>query len=675
MAGGATPVFDQRLNLPVDEFLLQALQERFPNLDVRPGSAIYQAVALPMAFGFQPTRDRLNILRRNQSLRNFQYMLPRELDALAANFLVERTGARNANGTVRVYFAAPDDYTVPLSASFSTEDGRTFTPTQATTITQAQILLNFEDGLYYMDVPAQADTSGLDGSIQAGQITVVSGVDGAVTATNKSAFFGGRDEESNAELTARIRRSIATRTLTSRFSIEALLREQFGDALISLAVIGFGDPEMTRDVARSFVAYDDLFTTTYCRKINVSIDADGTVFVGPGTPPVTNRFVGALIDTRNTYSEPDAAVINNPYYFFRLPVVRGGEIVRVAVNRGDRVTLQLTDQSSGPDPDDGDYVVTDIVYQTPFLGHLSGGPNPVSQTMLLVLDRPFANPQPTVLVVTPGSPNLVAYTYAISSGVGTDDFHVGGRADLYVHTTNTFEDTLVISELFVSPAGPTFFDVPIRETPVLNPLSQPYYEDGKVFQLPVVAFVRVEQIDPVDASVVIRELSQGTDYIYVSEDPDTRLSATEVGFIRFIGASLAGARIRVTYQTDSDIQAVQDFVDTDSRRDLTKSVLVKAARPVLVDVRLQWSGSATSADVDAIVRSYINTRPQGGEVTVNQIVSILNVFEVNDIVMPVTLTARRFNDDGTVTETVSTDRLTSEALERFLAVDTLSLNV
>jgi len=670
---GSTALYDDSFNLPVKDFILQALRERFPDLDVRPGSALYQAVAMPLAFGFQPFRDRLNVLRRNQSLRFFQYMLTSELDRLVANFLVQRAEAVNANGTARVYFAQPGNYVVPVTAVFSTDDGRTFTPVQAVTITQAQLLLNYDDGLYYVDVPVIATVAGADSAVAAGVITTVTGVSGAVSATNKAAFFGGRDLESNAGLVARTRRSIATRTLTSRASIEALLREQFGETMISMAITGFGDSGMLRDVVRSFVSYDELFTTTYCRKINVSIDAAGVVYTGSGTPPASNRFVGAIIDTRNTYSEPDTTKINDPYYFWALPVTRSGQQLKLAMNRGDQVKLRKVDQSSGPDPDDGDYTVTDIVYQPPFAGHISGDPLGTERTMMLILDRPFTNPQPQAIVTTPGSVDLVAHEYRVSTGVGTDDFHVGGHADLYVHTASTFNDTIVIAELFQSAVSAEFFDVPVRDTQVLNPLGNPWYEDGKVFQLPVITLVKVEQIDLTDPSLVLKELVQGVDFIYIDEDPKTRLTASETGTLRFIGAALSGARIRVTYTTNSDVRAIQDFVSQSEQRDVTKNMLVKAAKALLVDVELSYTGEADAADVQDVVRSYINSRPQGGEITVNQIVALLNVFDVTDINMPVTLRAKRFNNDGSVTDLESTDRITITSLERFVAQDSLSV--
>lgn len=670
---GSTALFEDKFNLPVEAFIVQALQERFPDLDIRQGTALYQTVVLPLAFGFQPFRDRLNILRKNQSLRFFQYMIPEELNRLTSNFLVQRAASLNANGTVRVFFSQPGNYTVPTSAVFSTDDNRTFSPVQSVTINQSQIILNFQDGQYYVDVPAQAALPGADGAIDSGLITKVEGVSNAVGATNPAAFFGGRDEESNANLVDRTRRSIATRTITSKFSTEALLREQFGSSLISMEMIGFGDDEMLRDTAKSFVGYDDLFTTTYCRKVNVSVDADGTVFEGPGAPPATNRFVGAIIDTRNTYSEPDAALINNPYYFFALRVVRNGELVKLALARGDAVEVSKVDQSAGPDPDDGSYRVTDIVYQAPYPGHVSGDVNGTAQTMLLILDRPFVNPQPNSLIVTPGSANLVAYQYKVQTGVGTDLFHIGGYADLYVHTVNTFSDEIVIAELFPSAASLDFFDVPISATPITNPMSNPWYEDGKVFQLPVISFVRVEQIDLTDSTLVLQTLEQGKDFIYVSSDPSTRLTADEVGTIRFIGAAFSGARMRVTYTTNPDIRAIQDFVGASIQRDVTKNILTKAAKAVVTDVEFTYNGTADAATVQDIVQGYVNSRPLGGEITVNQIVSILSVYEVTDITMPMTLRIKRFNDDGSVTTEESTDRIQVQRLERFVAAESLSI--
>ena len=274
-------------------------------------------------------------------------------------------------------------------------------------------------------MPAVAVTEGEDGVIDAEAINQVDGVAGAVSATNPASFAGGRDEESNAGLALRTRRSIATRTITSPAAIEATLGEEFGESLISLEVIGFGDEEMIRDRVRSFVSFDEIFEVAFARKINVSISEDGTVDTS-ATPPVTNRFVGAIISTQNAYSETDSDIINDPYYFFRLPIVRNDETIRVAVSRGDVVTVQKVDQSAGPDSDDGNYVVTDIVFAEPYSGHLTGGGDP-ARTMMLVLDRPFANPQPQGLTITPGSSDLVEHTYSVKAGVNSDEFHVGGR--------------------------------------------------------------------------------------------------------------------------------------------------------------------------------------------------------------------------------------------------------
>jgi len=662
-----------RFNLPVLDFIIQALSERFPDLDVRPGSALYQLVALPLAHSFQPFRDRLSILRKNQSMRFFQFMLPREMDALVANFLMERAPASNANGTVRVFFSAPGNYTVPTSAVFLTDDGREFSPATAVSISLADIQLNFENGLYYVDVPTVANFPGQDGVVQAEEITRFRGVTSAVAVTNRSAFFGGRDEETNAGLAVRARRSIATRTITSPFSTEAVLREQFGDSLISVEVIGFGDEDMLRDRARSFVSYADLFTTTYGRKVNVSINAAGEVDTSTN-PPATNRYVGAIIDVRNSYAESNPLLINDPYYFFRLPVNRSGEVVRVAVNRGDVVTLAKTDQSGGPDPDDGSYVVTDIVHQEPFQGHLAGSPpNQVPRTMMLVLDRPFVNPQSTLINTTPGSPDLVEHTYKISSGISTAEFHKGGYVDVYVHTSNTFEDELLVAELFSSQAGADIFDVPVRSETILNPLNQPWYEDGKVFQAPVIGFTRVEQIDLQNSSLVLRELREGQDFIYIPDDPEQRLTVRDRGTLRFFGQGLLGARVRVVYATNSDIQSLEDFLQESTVRDTTKNVVVKAAKPVLVDVSLNYRGSALRDEVEDIVKAYISTRPQGSEITANQLVTVLNSFGVTDITLPMELDSRRIRNDGSIETIVSEDRLTARRLERFVPVARLSI--
>lgn len=662
-------VFEDKFNLPVLEFHLQILRERFPDLDIRKGSALYRAVVLPFSVLFQPYRDRTSILRRNQSLRFYQYMRSSELDKLVANFFIDRLPAATASGTARIYFAQPADLVVPASASFLTADGLQFRPVTTIVVSASELSLNQEDGLFFADIPTIALTAGEDYAIAAESLFSVTGVANVVKVTNKAKFSGGADQESNVALVSRTKNSLATRTLTSRNAMIATLNEAFPGLIISQEIIGYGDVEMLRDVVSAFASYDELFGTGFCRKFNVAYDpAARLIWTGAGAPPATYELRGAVVDASNSYSTLTGG---DPYFWFSLEATRDGEEIRSALQYGDVLRLNTSDIS---DPDAGDYIVKDIVFSTPFSTVTPPAlPDRNEETHIVILDRPLtASLGPGSFDPTPGSVDLTKYKFTIVNGVRTDKFHIGGKADVYLHSTGLAEDEIVIASLAVSPIAPNFFDVPISATPSAT------YENGKAFLLPVVNIIRVDQVDPSNADVVIRTLELGTDYFFITKDEALRFTPNEDNFLRFIdtdpaGANFLNARIKVVYETNLDIKTIQEFMDTSTTHDTTKDILVKAAQTVQLDVTLSFSGEATAEEAIAAVESYILGVPQAGEATVNDIVAVLNLFGVNDIQMPVTLVSRVIEVNGTVTQQESQDRLSLLKLQRFVPVDALSV--
>lgn len=672
-------VFEDRFNLPIAPFITQILRERFPDLDFRKGSALYRAVVVPASVIFQPFRDRLSILRRNQSLRFYQYMRPSELDKLVANFFITRQPASTASGTARVYFAQPDNRTIPANAVFATAEGLQFRPVTALAVTSAEMTLNQEDGLFFVDVPVVALAPGEDYEIEAESLSTVSNVPNAIRVTNRAAFTGGRDEESNVALVNRTKDSLATRTITSRNAIIATLNENFPGVIISQEVIGYGDPEMTRDTIKAFASYDELFGTSYCRKFNVAYDPETRqIYTGSGAPPSGYVQRGAVLDVSNSYGEPTPSG-GEPYFWYELEVERNGETIVLTIQRGDTIKLVTGDA------DEGQYIIDDIIYSEPF-STVTPPPSPDRNeaTHLLILDEALTAPQgPGAFDPSPGNDNLTAFSYTIQTGVRTSEFHIGGKADVYVHTTGVLEDEILISQLYVDPnaLASNFFDIPVSSVPVDVPVGPPgvdLYEDGKVFLLPVINIVRIEQVDPSNSDLIIKTLEPETEYKLIYNDVDTRFTPNEDSFIRFIdsdpaGANFANARMRVVYQTNTDIETLQEFVNQSVIKDTTKDVLVRAAQQVQLDIELSFRGDATQTAATQVLENYIEGIPQGGEANVNDIVAVMNLFGVNDIEMPVTLRKTVFNADGSISTEESTDRLEVDDLQRFIPVDELSV--
>jgi hypothetical protein len=237
---------DSVLDVDLETFLVDRLSSEHSDLDVSQGSGIRDLVIRPMATMLAPVRREIRALSTAQSLNNYESMTRGEVDALLGNFFLSIQEGGLATGVVRVYFSAPQAAVIDSLVKFSTEEGQGFYPTSITSITSASMSLNREAGLYYVDVPVQAEENGTSYNITKGAITKVETIIGAVKVTNKLGFDSGIEDETKEEAVTRARSSITTRTLATSRGISTLITESYA-SIDTLQVIGFGDPEMQRD--------------------------------------------------------------------------------------------------------------------------------------------------------------------------------------------------------------------------------------------------------------------------------------------------------------------------------------------------------------------------------------------------------------------------------------------
>lgn len=231
----------------IETFLLTRLQQEYPSLALTQSDAVVDLLVRPLQLLLESLRREIQTVRTGQSVRNVATMREADAEALAANFFVARRVGARASGVVRVFFSTPTPVSITPLVEFSTTDGRVFTPLQAETFGVDAVLSQRSNGLYYVDVPVLAQDAGVEGNVDAGAVTQVRNLLGVARVTNFEAFIGGVARETNTALLARTRRSLTERSLTTRRGILARLSELFPDVQ-SLEVVGFGDPEMERDV-------------------------------------------------------------------------------------------------------------------------------------------------------------------------------------------------------------------------------------------------------------------------------------------------------------------------------------------------------------------------------------------------------------------------------------------
>lgn len=648
------PVSDKvRFNIPVEQFLIDLLSEQYPDLNLNEGSAIHDLVIRPVALMLQPHRDYIRVMARNLKLRNFQVMNEAEMDSLASNFLVTRRSGAQARGVQRIFFNALRPVNITTNARFLDNTGRVFTPSSSISLTVEELEANFLESTseYYVDVPVASVVIGDEQSVAAGTVTLVQGIPGAVRTNNELGFTAGQNRDSNTDLYLRIINSVVNRDLVKKDGIEKAILDTF-PSVRRAKVVGFGDPAMTRDVVTTSVDFQELFRMSLCKKHNLPLDEAGDVrFVdADGNAYSQVLYVGAIYDTLDLD-------------YLSLNVTLDGVLSeRVAVQPGHRVRLF---GNEGTPDDVGDYTITKVI-----TGPVeSDGTN---HTLILV-DRPFDTQS------LDGDADT-RFRYTIVGPTATNSFHVGGKVDVYIDSAADAEKSVTLTLLTVDAAGTG--QIPIQASP-LNEENVPIFEGNTGFELPVLAVTKIEQLDS-DTGEVVRELVLNKHYALVRASSRSAFAAISSGVsskdvivIRepdvTDGLSVAGSRLRVSYLTNADYNTIETYLRLDENRDVTKDIRVVTPAVALVDLDMSYSGPAIEDEIKKVFSDLVLSKGFDSELAISEVISILHLFGVTDIRMPITLLVSTDLGDGTVKSESSQDRVIIRGSSIFRPASSLSI--
>lgn len=639
-----------RFNIPVSQFLVDLLSENYPDLSVGEGSVVHDLLIRPASLMLQPHRDYIRLMARNMKLRNYQVMNQTELDALASNFLVTRRAGERARGVQRVFFREPQAVQILTSARFSDNAGNTFAPISAQSFTTSQILANLyaPTAEYYVDISVVAINAGEEGMAAAGTVNKVQGITGAIRTINEQGFTAGKNEDSNTELYLRILNSVTNRDLVKKTGIKSVIMDAF-DSVRNVEVVGYGDPEMRRDVIEASVDMKELFRTSYCEKFNLPLDENGDIsFIDSAgntvVTPVGGR-VGAIVDKLDLDYRALEVTLNGSTY--QTLAVQPGFMLRIF--------------SPENDQDIGDFRITRVLTGPTQVGG-------IDKTLILV-DRPFET-------ISSVGEAVDRFRYTIVGAVTTNVLHVGGKIDAYVDSSANVERTVTIPVL-TNVAGAIETDANGVSAIQLDAPAT-VFEGGLKFDTPVITIAKIEQLES-GSDAVIRTLVPDTHYVLVRKENRGQYTLAESDVLIIRGQTDTGAvmfngsRIRVTYVTNADYATIQNYVDSDDNRDVTKDITILPPQIIQVNVDLSYRGTASAADVAAIIREYLAEKSFAAEISVNEIVSLLAFFNVTDIRMPVTLTSSREIGNGELEVLTSQDRLQAGRIQVFRAASNLTI--
>jgi len=249
------------VNLKQDEFdqaealVVSLLQESYPTLDLRRGTAIRDLIVRPMSAFYALDTKRNDELARTRSLQSIVDS-PSDDDTEVVNQLLEnfdtmlREGGKTT-GLLKISVAAAATYSLGVGREFESADGSLFVATTAVKarVSDGTLTGPDESGYYFFEVPVEA-SGGI--SVQSGQaFEPTSTFSGYISAAAYSDFVIGMDQETPAEALKRLPTAVSSRGLYTKAGIASVLTDPTGDGYLSsiraVSVRAFGDTAQYRD--------------------------------------------------------------------------------------------------------------------------------------------------------------------------------------------------------------------------------------------------------------------------------------------------------------------------------------------------------------------------------------------------------------------------------------------
>jgi len=241
-----------------ENIMEQYLSDRLPDGDFSKGSSLRDLVVGGLAYVFAFLRKEGDLIRARQSLLLLSGLSGADVDdavdEILSNWFLERKDGTKATGTATVYLSQKEDVTIPTTASFyragkefkiNSEIDLSYSGDDMTPVTDATGTVV----AYQLQIPLVAAETGDSYNVEAGGFADFTRFSSNILRIeNKNAFTGGGNIESTEEFLDRAETAISVRDLNSVRSIDVTLRENFSE-IDDVVVIGFGDPEMIRDLA------------------------------------------------------------------------------------------------------------------------------------------------------------------------------------------------------------------------------------------------------------------------------------------------------------------------------------------------------------------------------------------------------------------------------------------
>lgn len=640
--------------LPIKDFIIQQLLEYDSSFDVGNGVPTTGLLIDPLSVILQPVIDELTVVQASQSILTIlessdPNSFPEDIvDGLASNAFVDRSPGAIGSDVERIRFFEPKEFIAKKGILiFRGPSGQRYTNSEAFAVSSAEMSLNLEGTLYFVDIPIVALEEGDDFNVDAGSITSMEAEPtGVANVTNLFGVGDGRSRETNIQLIDRIKVAVTVRALVTGRGIVVTLTENF-TTIEEIFPIGFGDDEMMRDIV-----------------YNVHIGGNVDVYIkNPSFTSSFKDFFGLQIDTtRQVLTSSTVAAYDDSVNY---------PMGKHPIDRTNLAPLVKSIDSIFTYDEFVDYVIDDINgtirrEASGSIHHEEGAVATVSGLKTINQTGKFIYAR-TGMILTVNTPATVSGTYTVKRKIDSDSIEIYGEFPVAAETGVGFniDDNLSISFEY----NPITIDI-IKES------RSAERDDFTITDVPLMYVESIQILDPLSGEPTGDILSSkagfgaggfgaggfgvgsGGDYKFLVEEPTLRHSWLEDNYIE-VSSLFVGISVRVNYQYASEIPPIQAFMDDRNNQTEAASLLARHFIPVYVDGETpiiydisasQESSSVSVEDMTVLVNDFIDDIDEGGDLELSDVIDLLydNGARRVDIDTLYSLKGEVHNHDGTI---------------------------
>lgn len=269
-----------------EDILIEALRDVYPKHDLRIGTAIRDLVIRPAATLCTHIDDITKELSKYTTLIGMDDVDIESINKVLSNFNTSYRGGSKSTGYIRMMFSDGATRIVPRGYIFTYGELR-FKTLDAVVVSESggtgvayDVFSSDGKITYSVPIAVESEIPGANNNLPTGiSFGTVAGMIGLITSYSISSFVGGTDGETIEDIIARLPEAIASRSLSNKLSMKAMLTDRFGETIqgVSLEGLGSKTQKRNRSIGLAVGGYVDAYVRTFRNPISIILRKEGTV--------------------------------------------------------------------------------------------------------------------------------------------------------------------------------------------------------------------------------------------------------------------------------------------------------------------------------------------------------------------------------------------------------------